>query len=190
MKGIHLFYAAGLLLLLSSFTPMDNPDKKMPKGAKVIQNFEVDRYMGKWFEIARLDFRFEKHMQETTAQYRLLDNGKVEVINAGYHVKKKKWKSVKGKAKFRAEKNLGALSVSFFGPFYSPYNIIALDDEYKHVLVCGKNLDYLWILSRTPQIPEEIKNKYVEIAAGLGYAIDELVWVEHGKHPNNTDPSE
>jgi apolipoprotein D and lipocalin family protein len=180
MKQLLMMLTATMLTWMGT-TQSENPDHKMPKGARVVENFDVERYMGKWYEIARLDFRFEKHMQETTAQYRLLDNGKVEVINAGYHTKKEKYKSVKGKAKFRGSEDLGALSVSFFGPFYSPYNVIALDADYQYALVCGKNLKYLWILSRQTTIPETVKENYLKIAKDLGYPVEELVWVKHQK---------
>ena len=73
------------------------------------------------------------------------------------------------------------LKVSFFGPFYSGYNVLAIDDEYKYALIAGESTKYLWILSREVNIPEEIKNKYLKIAKEIGYNTDDLVWVEHDK---------
>ncbi len=84
-----------------------------------------------------------------------------------------------GKAKFRGDKNVAALKVSFFGPFYSGYNVLAIDEEYQYALVAGKNLDYLWILSRTPSLPEVIKDRYLQLAKDIGYNTSDLLWVDH-----------
>src|SRR5690625_7473965 len=118
------------------------------------------------------------------AQYSLDDNGNVIVLNSGYNYVKKEWTSAEGKAKFRGEKNIGALKVSFFGPFYSGYNVVALDQNYQYALIAGKNLDYLWILSRTKSIPEDIKTKYLKIAKEIGYNTSKLIWVTHDKNEN------
>ncbi|MCR6722238.1 MAG: lipocalin family protein [Chitinophagaceae bacterium] len=151
----------------------------IPKGAEPVTNFEKEKYLGKWYEIARLDFKYEKNLNNTTAQYSLRDDGKIRVENRGFNYKKDKWKEAIGKAKFVGDENVAKLKVSFFGPFYSGYNVIALDDNYQYALVAGKNLKYLWILSRTKSIPEEIKSKYLKIATEIGYKTDDLVWVKH-----------
>lgn len=152
---------------------------KIPAGANAVQPFDVQRYLGKWHEIARLDFRFEKNMIRTTANYSLNKDGSIAVVNRGYDTVKKTWKQADGKAKFRGSKTEGKLKVSFFGPFYGAYNVIALDEDYQYALVAGENLDYLWILSRETTIPETIRQQYVETARGIGYKVDELVWVAH-----------
>lgn len=151
----------------------------IPDNTKAVSNFELNKYLGKWYEIARMDFRFEKNMDNTTAEYSLDKNGKVKVVNSGYDYVKNEYKSAEGKAKFRGQADIAELEVSFFGPFYSAYNVIALDPEYKYALVAGKNTDYLWILSRTTSIPEEVKQEYLKLAEDAGYDVSKLVWVNH-----------
>lgn len=152
----------------------------MPKGAKVVTGFNADKYLGKWYEIARFDFIHEKDMDNTTAEYSYNEDGSIKVVNRGYNYKKGKWIEAIGKAKFVDETTVGKLKVSFFSVFYSGYNIVELDKDYKYALVVGKNTDYMWILSRTPEIPEDVKEKYLKTAASLGYDLDRLVWVKHG----------
>jgi len=151
----------------------------IPKGAKAVQPFEKSRYLGKWYEIARLDFRFERNLNNTTANYSINQDGTIKVDNQGYDYIKKEWKQAVGKAKFAGDDSIAMLKVSFFGPFYSGYNVIALDDEYKYALIAGKNLRYLWILSREKTIPEDIRQKYLEKAGSLGFKTSELIWVSH-----------
>ncbi len=153
----------------------------IPKDIEPVSPFEINRYLGKWYEIARFDFRFEKGLNNTTAEYSLREDGKVKVINRGYNYEKKEWSQAEGKAKFVKDKKTAMLKVSFFGPFYGGYNVIALDKEYKYSLVCGGSRDYLWILSREKTIPEEIKKQYLEKAKKLGFNINNLLWIEHNK---------
>ncbi len=155
-----------------------------PKKAKVIDNFEVEKYLGTWYEIARFDFRFERNLNNVSAQYSLKSNGDVNVLNSGYDYEKNKWKKAVGKAKLRGSKNIAALKVSFLGPFYSGYNVVALDDNYQYALIVGKNLDYLWILSRTKDIPESVKTNYLEIAKAIGFDLSRLIWVKHDRTDN------
>jgi len=152
---------------------------KIPKEAVAVDNFEKEKYLGKWYEIARLDFRFEKDLNNTTANYSVNEDGSIKVTNRGYNYVKKEWDEAIGKAKFRGDESVAMLKVSFFGPFYSGYNVIALDSEYTYALVAGKNLDYLWILSRETTIPEAVKKEYLDIAEELGYKTSDLIWVEH-----------
>jgi len=153
----------------------------IPNGAVAVKPFDKERYLGKWYEIARIDFKFEKDLNNTTAIYSLNDNGTIRVDNQGYNVKKEEWNQAIGKAKFVGEENIAMLKVSFFGPFYSGYNVIAIDDEYRYALIAGKNLKYLWILSRETNIPEEIKDKYLKLAEKIGYNTTDLLWVKHDK---------
>ncbi len=153
-----------------------------PKNVVAVADFEVDRYLGKWYEVARFDFVHEKNMDNVTAEYSMNDDGSIRVKNRGYNYVKDEWKESIGKAKFQGSPAVGALKVSFFGPFYSGYNVIALDPNYQSALVSGKNYDYLWILSRTPSLPEATKTEYLEIADSLGFDIDKLVWVEHNPY--------
>ncbi len=151
----------------------------IPKGVKAGSNFKKEKYLGRWYEIARLENCFERNMNNTTARYSLKENGTIKVVNAGYDTKKKKWKEVEGKAKFVKEESTAMLKVSFFGPFYSGYNVIAIDKAYKYSLVAGQNFGYLWILSREKTIPEDVKAEYLKIAKNYGFAVDDLMWITH-----------
>ncbi|WP_255462769.1 lipocalin family protein [Galbibacter sp. BG1] len=153
----------------------------IPKEATAVQPFDKEAYLGKWYEIARLDFKFEENLNNTTAEYSLKDNGNIKVVNRGYNYKKNEWEESTGKAKFVESSDVGKLKVSFFGPFYAGYNVIEVDQDYKYALVAGKNLEYLWILSREPNIPEGVKQKYLERAEEIGYNTSDLIWVEHDK---------
>ena len=151
----------------------------IPKNATAVTSFEKEKYLGKWYEIARFDFKFERNLDNTTAVYSLNKNGTIEVDNKGYHTKEEKWKQSIGVAKLVGDENIGMLKVSFFRPFYGGYNIIAIDPDYKYALVAGSSLKYLWFLSRDTTMPEETKNKYLKIAEDIGYTTADLIWVEH-----------
>lgn len=153
----------------------------IPKNADAIKTFEKEKYLGKWYEIARLDFKFERDLNNTTAEYSLDDDGSIKVINSGYNTVTEEWSEATGKAKFVGEDDIAMLKVSFFGPFYGGYNVIALDDDYKYALVAGSSLEYLWILSRETTIPEKVKDNYLEIAEETGYNTSDLLWIEHNK---------
>ncbi|KAF1366354.1 apolipoprotein D and lipocalin family protein [Yokenella regensburgei] len=148
-----------------------------PKGIQPVNNFDVSRYLGKWYEIARMDYYFERGLNHVTAEYSLKSNGTIRVVNRSYDPSISEWKESEGKALFVGPKNIAALKVSFFGPFYAGYNVIAIDDDYKYALVSGQSRDYLWILSRTSEIPQDIRDKYLDIAMKNGFRINELVWV-------------
>lgn len=152
--------------------------RTIPKGAVAVSPFHSDQYLGKWHEIARFDYRFERHLNQVTAEYSLNSNHTIKVKNRGFHSEKKEWKEAIGKAKFVESPEVGKLKVSFFGPFYTGYNVIAIDEGYKYALVAGKNLKYLWILSREKTIPEEVKQKYLTLATSIGYDVSQLIWVD------------
>ena len=143
-----------------------------------VQHFDAKRYMGKWYEIARFDFRFERNLINTTAEYTLNDNGTVRVENRGYDTLKHEWNLAIGKAKLVGKPEEAMLKVSFFGPFYSSYTVIALDPDYQTALVAGDNLTYLWILSRTTTIDETTKQEYLKIAEKYGFETRNLIWVK------------
>lgn len=176
MKNRILFTLIMSLGLLNICTSCSS----MPEKAKPVDPFDVNRYLGTWYEIARLDNRFEKDLDNAVAQYSLNADGSVNVINSGYNFKKNKWVSANGTAKFRGDKDIAALKVSFFGPFYAGYNVIALED-YKYALVAGKDLDYLWILSRSKTIPENIRQNFISKAQNIGYDTSKLIWVKQDK---------
>jgi apolipoprotein D and lipocalin family protein len=173
-----------LALSLISITAMLTSCASIPKKATPVQPFDLDRYLGSWYEIARMDFRQERGLNNVSAQYSLKENGDVAVLNSGFNVEEAKWEKAEAKAKFRGDESKGALKVSFFGPFYSGYNVIAIDDEYRYALVAGKSLKYLWILSREKSIPDTIKSQYLQLAESIGYATDELLWVAHDRDDN------
>ena len=156
-----------------------NACSSIPEGATAVSPFNKEKYLGKWYEIARFDYRFEKDLNNVTAEYSLKENGKIKVVNRGYNYIKKKWEEAIGKAKFAKDDNTGMLKVSFFGPFYSGYNVISLQGDYQYALIAGSSLDYLWILSRSKTIPDKVKGEFLEKAKSIGYDIDKLVWVKH-----------
>lgn len=153
----------------------------IPKGARAVQPFESEQYLGKWYEIARMDFKFEKDLNNTTATYSMNENGTIKVENRGYNYVTGKWQESTGKAKYVGAPNIANLKVSFFGPFYAGYNVIAIDPNYQYALVVGKNLDYMWILSRETTIPSDVKESYISKAKELGFDTEKLIWVEHTK---------
>jgi len=153
----------------------------IPENVNAVRPFEKSRYLGKWYEIARFDFRFEKDLNNTTADYSLNSDGSIKVINRGFDTVNNEWKESIGKAKFIGDDTIAMLKVSFFWPFYGGYNVIALDPDYKYSLVCGNNLDYLWILSREKEIPDDIKTKYVDFAKSMGFDTKKLLWIKHDK---------
>ena len=152
----------------------------IPENVLPVNGFDVDQYMGTWYEIARLDHSFERGLERVTAEYSLRDDGGIKVINKGFDLQKKRWKEVIGKAYFVDDSDLGKLKVSFWGPFYSSYNIIALDKEkYSYSMVCGPNKSYLWILAREPHMEESLKLELMNRAKDMGFETDKLIRVTH-----------
>lgn len=152
-----------------------------PKEAYPLTGFDVERYMGRWYEIARLDYKQERNLSNATAEYSLNKNGSVKVVNRGFNEKSGKWEEAGGEAHFREDKDKAALKVSFFKPFYAGYNVIGLDANYQYAMVAGNDLDYLWIISREKSIPEDIKGSFLDLAEGIGYKTEDLIWVKHDK---------
>ncbi|WP_319799269.1 lipocalin family protein [Halomonas sp. M20] len=156
----------------------------IPEGTQAVKNFDLDAYLGRWYEIARLDHSFERGLDCVTAQYSLRDDGGVKVINRGVNLEEGELDVAEGKAYFVEDENVGRLKVSFFGPFYGGYNILELDDNYQHVLIAGPNRDYLWIMARTPTLEEEVYQRLVERANALDFATNDLIEVEQGQACN------
>lgn len=140
-----------------------------------VEVFDLSRYLGSWYEIARFDHSFERGMEGTKAEYTLKDDGMVDVKNTG--MKNGKLKIANGKAKTTDQPAL--LRVSFFGPFYADYRVLMLDEDYQYSLVGSGTDDYLWILSRTPGLDEDVKKTILDEAKRRGYAIEKLIWVKH-----------
>ena len=152
----------------------------IPENTSAVTNFNIQKFLGTWYEIARLDHSFERGLSKVSAEYTLRDDGGIKVINRGFNAKKNKWKQATGKAYFTGNKDVGRLKVSFFGPFYGAYNIIALDREhYQYAMVCGPDTSYLWILSRTPQLEKEVVHHLIAKAESLGFDTGKLIYVEH-----------
>lgn len=153
-----------------------------PDGVQAVTGFELDRYLGTWYEIARLDHRFERGMTNVTANYSMREDGGVSVLNRGYKADKGEWADATGKAYFVGDPDVGQLKVSFFGPFYGGYNVIELDKEnYQYALVAGPDRSYLWILARTPRLDQDILTALVNKAAELNFPTDELIYVDHNR---------
>ena len=151
----------------------------MPESVKPVQDFDVKRYMGQWYEIARLDHSFERGLEQVTAQYTQQADGSVQVINRGYSPGKGEWKEAIGKAYFVNQASEGYLKVSFFGPFYGSYVVFGLDkDHYQYAFISGPDHSYLWLLARTPQVDPRVIEQFVESARQHGFDVDELIYVK------------
>lgn len=167
------YLALHLLLLISGCTGI-------PSGIEVVTGFELNRYLGTWYEIARLDHRFERGLTDIHAEYSLRPDGGVKVINSGYNSETGRRESAEGKAYFVETPDIGRLRVSFFGPFYGGYNIIALDKiHYNYVMITGPDRDYLWILSRTPKLDKPVLQDLLAQAKAQGFATEELIFDSH-----------
>ena len=168
----NVFFAIALIsAILSGCTGI-------PDGVKAIDGFEINRYLGTWYEVARLDHRFERGLTKISATYTLRPDGGVKVLNQGWNQADGKWEQAEGKAYFVGKPDNGRLKVSFFGPFYGGYNIFELDKKnYAYSMVTGPDRSYFWILSRTPQLPKETLGALIENAKQLGFATDKLIFV-------------
>jgi len=150
----------------------------LPEGVQPVDRFELNRYLGQWYEIARLDHSFERGLERVTAEYSLRDDGGVRVINRGYAAQDKEWKEAEGKAYFVRGQGEGYLKVSFFGPFYGTYVIFELDaKDYQYAFVAGPDQSYLWLLSRTPEINKEVVEHFIDKSVELGFDTDKLIFV-------------
>ena len=150
-----------------------------PQGILPVDNFDLDRYLGTWYEIARLDHRFERGLSQVSATYSKRSDGGVDVINRGFNSQANKWKEAKGRAYFIGEPDVARLKVTFFWPFYGGYNVIELDQEnYSYALICGPNKKYLWLLARTKTLDAGIKESLIAKAKTLGFNTSELILVK------------
>jgi apolipoprotein D and lipocalin family protein len=152
-----------------------------PPGVKPVTGFDLSRYLGTWYEIVRLDHTFERGLDNVSATYTLRSDGGVDVLNKGYNPAAKQWKQARGKAYFVGDTNTASLKVSFFGPFYGGYNVMALDKEnYSYAMVCGPNTNYLWVLARAPDLPEGTLTRLLTQAAEAGFPTGSIIRVKHG----------
>lgn len=154
----------------------------MPEAVRPVADFELDRYLGKWYEIARLDHPFERGLEGVTAEYAIRDDGGVSVVNRGYSVEDGEWKTAEGKAYLAGEANEGYLKVSFFGPFYGSYVVFEIDrEDYAYAFVSGPDTSYLWLLSREPKVSPVVIEKFKRLSQARGFDTDQLIFVSHRK---------
>jgi apolipoprotein D and lipocalin family protein len=150
---------------------------QIPAGVEPVTGFDPARYLGTWYEVARLDHGFERGLSRVTANYSARKDGGIDVLNRGYDADKKEWREARGRARFVGPRDVGALEVSFFGPFYGGYNVVDLDAAYSIALVAGPTRSYLWILSRHPDPPRHEVERLVARARTLGFDTAALVYV-------------
>lgn len=166
--------------LLALFAALTACTGVPPGGLQVVTGFDIARYEGRWYEIARLDHRFERGLSQVTAHYESQPDNTVRVVNRGFNTESDEWEEAIGRARFADSADSGALEVSFFGPFYGAYNIVDLDKTgYQWALVTGPSFNYLWILSRQPQMDPAVYQQLVQTAADAGFNTNELIVVEH-----------
>jgi apolipoprotein D and lipocalin family protein len=154
---------------------------QIPDGVEPVRGFEAERYLGRWYEVARLDHSFERGLDSISATYTARADGGIDVLNRGYDRAAGEWREARGRARFVGPRDVAMLEVSFFGPFYGGYNVVALDPDYQLSLVAGPTRDYLWILARRPDPPRDAVERFVERARELGFDTGALIWVSHGQ---------
>ncbi len=160
----------------------------MPPDIEPVRDFDVTRYLGTWYEIARLDHSFERGLSNVSATYTQRADGGIDVLNKGYSERSGRWKQAKGRAYFVDKRTTGFLKVSFFGPFYGSYVIIALDREnYSYAIVCGPNRSYLWLLAREKTLSRPVLDTLIAQARDLGFDTDELIFVTHDRQNSAVD---
>ena len=153
---------------------------ELPEQVHPVEQFKLSSYLGKWYEIARLEQRFEEGLSKISAEYSLREDGGVKVLNRGYSAASGTWEEVEGKAYFVDKTDQGFLKVSFFGPFYGSYIVFELDQKnYQYALVSGPDKSYLWLLARTPHIDKTLQDQLIAKAAALGFDTSKLVYVNH-----------
>lgn len=172
-RGCRRWLLVALVVVLGGCTGL--PDDVRP-----VQGFDADRYLGTWYEIARLDHPFERGLTRVTATYSARDDGGIDVINRGYDAASGEWKEAQGKAYFVDAPDVGHLKVSFFGPFYGSYAVFELErDHYGYAFVSGYDTDYLWLLAREPAVSDTVLARFKETASGLGFDTNALILVAH-----------
>jgi len=155
----------------------------IPDGVTPVSGFKVDRYLGTWYEIVRLDHSFERGLVDVSATYQTRTDGGIDVINRGYDPSKQTWSEAKGIAYFLGPADKASLKVSFFGPFYGGYHVMALDPDYRWAMVAGPTHKYFWILARQPDLPDDVLDKLLQTARNAGFNLNGLIRVSHGSAP-------
>jgi len=170
MRRIGYGLAATFCLVLQGCTGI-------PEGIEPVTGYDQERYLGAWYEIARLDHSFERGLSEVTATYSTNPDGSIAVLNRGFDQEEGRWREAEGVARFVDSPTVAHLKVSFFGPFYGSYIVFGLGENYDYAFVSGFNRDYLWLLSRSPEISDTLRNEFLETITDLGFAADDLVWL-------------
>lgn len=170
-----------LALLLLTLFSLAGCSFAPPQGVEVVQPFDLQRYLGTWYEIARLDHSFERNLDNVSAVYSLRPDGDVKVLNSGYTMDEGKRKEAIGRAKFIGSPDVASLKVSFFGPFYGGYHVVELDEDYRWALVLGPDTNYLWILARDKHLPDEVLEQLVQRISELGVDPASLIWVAQNR---------
>ncbi|WP_017231625.1 lipocalin family protein [Pandoraea sp. B-6] len=152
-----------------------------PPGVSPVSPFDVSRYQGRWYELARLDHAFERGMTDVSATYTPQSDGSIRVLNRGFDTSNGRWQAVTGKALLTGSPSVASLKVSFFGPFYGGYHVAAIDPDYRWALVVGPNTGYCWILAREKHLGADELKRIVARAQALGVDTASLVWVSHDR---------
>lgn len=159
-----------------------------PEGVLPVEQLDTSRYLGTWYEVARLDHSFERGLSNVTADYSMREDGGLRVINRGYSAEEGDWQQAEGRAYRIEEDQPGHLKVSFFGPFFGSYVVFELDSvDYQYAFVAGNTTNYLWLLARTPTISNELKKQFLQRAESLGFAVEDLIFVDQGRNANSVD---
>lgn len=169
----------GLILVISCSSCSAKLSKKNFDNSTV-KELDLTRYLGTWYEIARFDHRFERDMQGVTAQYSIREDGLIKVLNSGY--KKSldgKCKEAEGKARIPNPAEPAKIEVAFFWNFWGDYYVMELADDYRYALVGSSAKKYLWILSRTPKLPQADLDFIIRRIKERGYDVQKLIWVQH-----------
>jgi apolipoprotein D and lipocalin family protein len=149
----------------------------IPDNITPVTSFQIERYLGKWYEIARLDHRFERGLTQISAEYSMRQDGGLKVLNRGYSNEKQEWSEAEGRGYFVQSPNEAYLKVSFFGPFFGSYIVFELDTvNYQYALISGPDKSYFWLLARTPTIDDNLKKKLIAKAAALGFDTTKLIF--------------
>jgi len=144
--------------------------------------------MGTWFEIVRSDHRFERNLSHVTATYVRTDTDRLEVINRGYHTGEKRWKETRARGYLDPESDEAEFTVIFFWPFRARYRVIELADDYSYAVVTSNSIDYFWLLSRKPQMPESMIDAVIERAKRWGFDTDSFLRVPQTPDIHATSP--
>ena len=159
----------------------------VPEGVDPVTGFDQNRYLGTWYEIARLDHSFEHGLSEVSATYDVNPDGSIAVLNRGFDQEEGEWRDAEGVARFVQSPDIAHLKVSFFGPFYGSYVVFELGEDYDYAFVSGFNRSYLWFLARTPQISEALRTQFLQRITELGFDPDELIWLDNASEDVRAD---